>query len=232
MYKFLIFNKQIDGLQLGYFWMFKLCYVQMFQDFPFLQPLLDFFLSIWVSFHGHSRVTGLQEKGEDISITLHYHFHLLYRHLDVSQAIAAESSPLHIVSSRTWSRNLWFPKGSKSPSTIFRIFYLTEYFGYETSLIKEESDNSYGGLVFFWGGSVNYLNLVVFYFKNQNISDKLFLDKFWPSFWTKSCIFHFLSKNFTEPRQVFIFMLSLVNALGLQIFCSPKFLQFSVFYWK
>ena len=61
-----------------------------------------FFFSIWVFFDGHSRITGLQGKGEGISLIPHYHFHPLHsRHLDISQAITAESSPLYIGSSRT-----------------------------------------------------------------------------------------------------------------------------------
>ena len=55
------------------------------------------FFSVWVFSHDHSRITGLQGKGEGISLTPHYHFHLLHRHLD-SRVITAESSPLHIVS--------------------------------------------------------------------------------------------------------------------------------------
>ena len=39
----------------------------------------------------------------------HYHFHPLHRHLDISRAITAGSSPLHIASSRTRTGNLWFP---------------------------------------------------------------------------------------------------------------------------
>ena len=34
----------------------------------------DFF-SIWVLFHEHSQITGLQGKGEGISLTPHHHFH-------------------------------------------------------------------------------------------------------------------------------------------------------------
>ena len=60
------------------------------------------FFSIWVFCHEHSRITGLQEKGEGISLTPHYHFHPLHRHLDISRAITAESSPLHIANS--WTR--------------------------------------------------------------------------------------------------------------------------------
>ena len=65
------------------------------------------FFSIWVFFHNHSRITRLQVKGERISSTPHYHFHPLQRHLDISHAITAESSPLHISSSRTRTGNLW-----------------------------------------------------------------------------------------------------------------------------
>ena len=40
-------------------------------------------------------MTGLQGKGEGISLTPYYHFRPSYRHLDISIAITAESSPLH-----------------------------------------------------------------------------------------------------------------------------------------
>ena len=43
------------------------------------------FFSFWVFFHEHSRITGLQGKGEGISLTPHYHFHPFHRHLDISQ---------------------------------------------------------------------------------------------------------------------------------------------------
>ena len=63
---------------------------------------LFFFFYMWVFFHEHSRITGLQGKG--IPLTPHYHFHRLHRHLDISQAITAESSPLHIAGSRDSNR--------------------------------------------------------------------------------------------------------------------------------
>ena len=66
------------------------------------------FFSKWVFFHEHSRMTGLQGKGEDISLTPHYHIHPLRRHLDISWVITAESSPLHMVSSRTRTGNFGF----------------------------------------------------------------------------------------------------------------------------
>ena len=75
--------------------------------------LLFFFFSIWVFFHEHSRFTGQQGKGEGIYLTPLYHFHPLHRHLDISRAITAESSPLHIASSRTRNGNLWFPSASR-----------------------------------------------------------------------------------------------------------------------
>ena len=71
-----------------------------------------FFFSIWVFFHNHSRITGLQGKGKGISLTPHYHFHPLHRYLDISPAITAESSPLHIGSSLTRTGNLLFPSAS------------------------------------------------------------------------------------------------------------------------
>ena len=72
----------------------------------------DIFFSIWVFFYEHSRITGLQRKGEDISLTPHYHSHPLHRQLDIARAITAESSPLHIVSSRTRTGNR-FPSASR-----------------------------------------------------------------------------------------------------------------------
>ena len=65
-----------------------------------VRPFLIFF-PIWVFFHNHSWITGLHGKGEGISSTPHYHFHPLHRHLDISRAITAESSPPHIGRSRT-----------------------------------------------------------------------------------------------------------------------------------
>ena len=72
-----------------------------------------FFFSILVFFHEHSRFTGQQGKGEGIYLTPLYHFHPLHGHLDISRAITAESSPLHIAGSRTRTGNLWFPSASR-----------------------------------------------------------------------------------------------------------------------
>ena len=72
-----------------------------------------FFFSIWIFFHEHSQFTGQQGKGEGIYLTPLYHFHPLHRHLDISRAITAKSSPLHIAGSRTRTGNLWFPSASR-----------------------------------------------------------------------------------------------------------------------
>ena len=71
-----------------------------------------FFFSNWAFFHEHLRITGLQWKGEGISLTPHYHFHPLHRHLGISRAVPVGSSPLHIATSRTRTGNLWFPSAS------------------------------------------------------------------------------------------------------------------------
>ena len=65
------------------------------------------FFSIWVFFFEHSPLTGKQRKEEAISLTT---LHLFHRHLDINQTITAESSPRHIASSWTQSRNHWFPR--------------------------------------------------------------------------------------------------------------------------
>ena len=71
--------------------------------------MLELFLfSVCVFFDEHSRFTGQQVKGEVVSLTPFYHFHLLYRHLDISQAIAAKSSSMYIASNRL------FPSASRS----------------------------------------------------------------------------------------------------------------------
>ena len=64
------------------------------------------FFSVRVFLQEHSWFTRQQGKGEAISLTPLYHFHPLHRHLHISGPITVESSPLHIASSRTRSRNL------------------------------------------------------------------------------------------------------------------------------
>ena len=97
---------------------FKTLLISTFSDFaikfPYYVWLLMFcFFSMWVFLHEHSRITELQGKGEGISSTPHSYFHPLYRHLDISRAIIAENSPLHIASSRTRTGNLCFPSASR-----------------------------------------------------------------------------------------------------------------------
>ena len=67
----------------------------------FMDDLMIFFFSIWLFFHEHLRITGLQGKGEIISLTPHYDFHPLHRHLYISRAINSEGLPLLIANSWT-----------------------------------------------------------------------------------------------------------------------------------
>ena len=70
-------------------------------------------LFIYFFFLSGFSITGQQGKGEGIYLTPLYHFHPLHRDSDISRAITAESSPLHIADSRTRTGNLWFPSASR-----------------------------------------------------------------------------------------------------------------------
>ena len=77
-----------------------------------LQMLFYYYFFPMSFFQEHSQFTGQQGKGEAISVTHFYHFHSLHRHLDITRAITAESSPRYIACSRTRTGNLWFPSAS------------------------------------------------------------------------------------------------------------------------
>ena len=85
-----------------------LFYCTFFGIFPII---FDFFF--YLDFLSHSRITGLQGNREGISLTPHYHFHPLQKHLDIGRAITAGSSALHIASSRTRTGILWFRSASR-----------------------------------------------------------------------------------------------------------------------
>lgn len=51
--------------------------------------------NLFFFFHEHSWLTGQQWNGEAIFLTTLYHFHLLYRHLEVNQETTPDSSPQH-----------------------------------------------------------------------------------------------------------------------------------------
>ena len=51
---------------------------------------LKSFVPVWVFFHEHSQITGLQGKWECRSLTPDNYFHLLYRRLDISRAITVD----------------------------------------------------------------------------------------------------------------------------------------------
>ena len=71
----------------------------------------NFFLS-GISFTNIHKSQDCRGMGRH-SLTSHYYFHPLYRNLDISLAITAESSPLHISSDRTRIGNHWFSSASR-----------------------------------------------------------------------------------------------------------------------
>ena len=79
----------------------------------FVNLFFLFYLAFILSQSFTNQRTAGEGWGHFLNLTLHYHFHALHRHLDISQAITAESSPLHIGSSRTRTGNLWFPSASR-----------------------------------------------------------------------------------------------------------------------
>ena len=64
---------------------------------------VKFCFSTWVFFHEYSRFTGQLEKRDTISLSPLYHFHLVHRHLGISQEIIAENSILYL---ETWLWNI------------------------------------------------------------------------------------------------------------------------------
>ena len=63
----------------------------------FFHIYIFFYLGFLSRTFTNRRTAG--EKGEAMSLTTHYHFHSIHTYLDISQAIAAESSPLQIACS-------------------------------------------------------------------------------------------------------------------------------------
>ena len=90
-----------------YIWWFKNHAPPEFIFICFDEDAQFFFCSIWVIFYEHSQFTGQQEKGDAICLTPLCHFHPLHKHLDISQTITAEISPLHIASSQTRAEPLF-----------------------------------------------------------------------------------------------------------------------------
>ena len=109
--------------------------------------------SLLVFFYKQSRITGQQGKGEGISLTPHCHFHPLHRHLDISREITAESSPLHIASSRTRTGNLCFPSASPLQPRENRV-----------------NEQKY---LFFFSGFLNFSIFVVSHFNQEPHTEEL-----------------------------------------------------------
>ena len=108
--------------------------------------------SIWVFFHEHSRITGLLGKGEGISLTPRYHFHPLHRNLDINQVIAAESSPLHIASSRAQTRV------SKTEYLHNYISYITDFVLFSFTPVTKLQNFNFE----------SHLNTLIFFDQNKN----------------------------------------------------------------
>ena len=82
--------------------------------------IIIFYLSFLSRTFTIHRTVG--ERGP-IILTPLYHFHPLHRHLDIRRAITAESSPLHIASSRTRTANLCFPSKIHQPLSYAPSFF-------------------------------------------------------------------------------------------------------------
>ena len=65
------------------------------------------FLSRTFSIQTTAGEREMGERGGGISLIIHYYYHPLHRHLDISRAITAESLPLHIPSNRTQTGSLF-----------------------------------------------------------------------------------------------------------------------------
>ena len=66
-----------------------------------------FFLSGFSVTNNHESQDCRGRIEEGMYLTNHYHYHPFYRHLGISQAITAKTSPLHIAG------NLWFLRASR-----------------------------------------------------------------------------------------------------------------------
>ena len=92
-----------------FYWLYSITFIFIhFYPFTHYQSthffLLCGFLSRTLTIH------RIAWEGEAVTLTPPYHLSLLHRHLDISQETTAESSSLHIDSSRTRIWNLWFPR--------------------------------------------------------------------------------------------------------------------------
>ena len=56
---------------------------------------------------------GSKGRGKSSILVPLYHFHPLHRHLDISRAITAGSTPLRVAGSGARTGNLWFPSSSR-----------------------------------------------------------------------------------------------------------------------
>ena len=102
----------------------------------------DFFFLSEFSFTNIHDSQDTRGRGGGIYLTPPYHFHPLHRHLDISWAITAESSPLHITSSRTRTGNVWFLGAICGIAWFFKIILLNSFwFDFKTYIEKMHGTN-------------------------------------------------------------------------------------------
>ena len=83
------------------------------QHRSYIHFILFYFIFFYLGILSRTVTNHRTTWEEGISLTTHCHFHPLHRHLDISQAITAKSSPpLHKASSRNLTGNACFPSAS------------------------------------------------------------------------------------------------------------------------
>ena len=86
----------------------------------------EHFFSICVFFHKYSQFTGHEGEGWGWGPILLTPL-ISYTRFTLSQAITAEKSPLHIVTSRIITENLWFLSASRNTATYLVVLLRYDY---------------------------------------------------------------------------------------------------------
>ena len=86
-------------------------FFNVYESMNFNRLNLDFFYLCFLSQRFTNHRTAREGGGHFFNSSLPLP-PALHRNLDISRTITADSSPLHIVSSRTRPGNLWFPSAS------------------------------------------------------------------------------------------------------------------------
>ena len=84
-------------------------------SFALKQRRTSYLFSIPVIFHKTFTFHTTTGERRDLFLTLHYYFYSLYRHLDISGVINAESSPFYITNDWNLTARSWIPSASHQP---------------------------------------------------------------------------------------------------------------------